>query len=453
VRPLLFLLVVIGCGTSAPPTETPTAPPSPATPAPPSLVADWKISPTGSRLGPAGDLDGDGFDDFWTAGALLGSTADTPAAVHVYGGSPSGPSIPPLLTVHAREGDREVSEAAALGDVNGDGCDDLGVVVRLVEGGARVEVIQGGRSGSTPGLERVGPEHYGLALAAGDLDGDGVDDLLVKSFVHDTWHNRIDWHRGSPTGLAPRPSREVKLADWDLDLGTGLSCGDLDGDGIDDLVVGLPSAGDREGRVQVHRGSADGPSDRPTWLLEPGGTAWFGFHVATADVTGDGVDDLLVGATPGRTGEGGLYVNPGGAGGPRVDGMWHVREPCEGLGCGVSISAGGDLDGDGLDDLLFLQTHVSGVRPVRGGLLALYSGGPSGLVRSRWSVTGEFASSPAAILGDLDGDGLDEVGFVPEWQGGVHTLIWRGCPGGPDEGDRSPDEVILPRGDQVPGSP
>ena len=299
-------------------------------------------SKLGTGLGAIGDVNNDGLPDFaassplWTANegriyvffgrtgpviALAASTADVllnPGCSTCFG-SVTGNSI------------------AGLGDVNGDGIDDFAIgapQARPSDGDplGRVYVVHGAEDlGGTVLLEPddgpagaatiiVGPSgnsDFGLGLAGGDLDGDGINDLLVGAPHNDD--NPFD--RGAMyvfSGADGGLGGELTIADASAVLagtselesvGHTPALGDFDGDGDLDLALGCPeSAGlndplARSGRIYLIN---DPPS---AWVgTDPLAIAlatwfgneypqWVGESVSVGgDINGDGYDDVLVGA-------------------------------------------------------------------------------------------------------------------------------------------------------------
>ncbi len=232
-----------------------------------------------------------------------------------------------MLSIPGGQAGASFGGALAIGDFNGDGINDLAVGA----GGWDSATVSGAGAfwvywGSTPRalsasgphwFGNVGPFCTGAALAAGDFDGDGRDELAVSSpctgvgsadfagyvtiwdFASGTWTLRRGVSEDDVPGEAP--------ADFES-FGDRLTVGDFDGDGLDDLAVGAEiekvGSHDYAGRVFVFRGSAS------VWLrtddafgfsspTEAAGEQ-FAFALAAGDFDHDGYADLAVGV-PYRT--------------------------------------------------------------------------------------------------------------------------------------------------------
>lgn len=236
-------------------------------------------SPRRSRA-PGSDFNGDGLTD-----VVLAEKRGARVLLMPFPGTPQ-----PLDFDAAR-----LMRATPVGDVDGDGFDDLVVSLREPPGSV-VQLHLGGKAGlgAKPKVRVVSSSTYfGLYAGTGDFNGDGYADVAL--FEPIGTGDSVGVFFGGPQGLRPEADVRV-LAPSGLRMGERLAgVGDLDGDGDDELAVGAPMFGNHTGRVFLFSGDA-------AQGLVPGQTltgdrmgARFGAGIVACDLNGDGRRELVVG--------------------------------------------------------------------------------------------------------------------------------------------------------------
>ncbi len=388
----------------------------------------------------AGDFDNDGFNDI-AVGEYI-SNSSTSGAVYVYFGSAQGYSKTNMTSIYSDLSGRRFGEKVATGDFNNDGYDDLVVGNRSFRptgsytGEGRVQVYFGGESGleSSPSWSFLGvPGSFtGDSVAAEDLNGDGADEIIVSTYLEDANgfvnSGRVYIFNGVPPGGYPStvPTTVITGTQDEHRFGTVVAPGgDVDGDGYNDLLVGAhyrPNTSTHTGTVYVYSGSASGVNTSPSWVVSMANlNNRFGRYLSSAgDVNGDGIDDILVGATgygsfSNYTEERAMvfYGRSAFEGGPSTTPDWLMQTPYTyGTGFGSTLAAIGDVNNDGFADILVgASTYESSQ-----GRAHIYYGSSAGpSMKPDWVETsgqpyGSAAgptnySASAVSLGDINGDG------------------------------------------------
>ncbi len=193
--------------------------------------------------------------------------------------------------------------------------------------------------------------------SAGDVNGDGYDDVIVAS------HVRAYDYLGSQSGLEDDPvSTEYFFPGFfDDQVVSVAAAGDVDGDGFGDVLVGQSYFDTSTGRALLYAGSALGPEQDPAWSAVGAlDVAQFGYSVASAgDFDGDGFSDVVIGApfhesdSDLGSNEGWVFLYLGSALGLEASASWTAESNHDSAGMGISVAGIPDVSGDGLSDLLF----------------------------------------------------------------------------------------------------
>jgi hypothetical protein len=408
-----------------------------AAPASAWIAGDQGSAWFGFAVAGAGDVDGDALDDVLIGALLRDGGQPNEGAALLYRGLPPGVDPQPPIRIESDSADAHLgSLVSGAGDVNGDGFDDVLVGAdgfddegaAFVFHGGPSGIASGGVSGSAGRLSLDEP-FAGLGFGdarAGDINGDGKDDVLLGARFFGGRGGAFVFH-GSATGVGVRTAAaadariEATLADSEF----GASCGpagDLNGDGWDDVVVGAPEE-DGRGAVYVFHGGPAGiaaasPAQASTRLVAASPGSRFGWSVHGAgDVNHDGFDDLVVGAPLGGAAMGGAaYVFLGRAAGiadgSATGAAFSIESATPEARLGSSV-AGARLDPDAFSDVIIGAPTRDGVAPGAGAVLVLNGSAdfPIGAhARVHRAADRAFAQLgfAVAIAGDTNGDGTGE---------------------------------------------
>lgn len=372
-------------------------------------------------IGQAGDFNGDGASDVFIVTARSGVSNGGNFALGRRFSRASESAV------HVSQRTLDFGRGARLGDLDGDGFEDYGVASGFPTGtgdsGAVYLVM--GTSATTDRTPELVPTTRSSATtipapmaAVMDSDRDGVGEFVVA--LPSTGTVRL--YRGAAAarlGVFEDFAPAVAGPETEISLSTA---GDFNGDGRGDFVVGRPSQRSAELFLATDLGGVAGYLRAP---LSPAGLssdAGYGSAVAGGgDLNGDGFSDVVVAGTAG------LRVFFGGASGVAASSTFVDPSPCVGRASDATprrMANLGDLNGDGGDELGL--AYVGACMVVLRAPVSPASSSPSlAEVRTLFAPAGESTyASALAPVGDYDGDGLADFSLaIPNLTDGLRSTV------------------------------
>ena len=397
--------------------------------------------------------------------ADVGGQTNAGRAFVFFGGSPLDAAADMILQAPEPERDARFGWAIALADVNRDGHADILISALFAKGGAQrgtgaVYVFFGGPSLDAQAdvelpLPSLNPQaRFGWALAVGDVNGDGWDDVLVGAenarIGTQDQAGRVFLYEGGPSFPGPPRVLQSPTPQRGAAFGRAIAVGDVNADGFDDVFVGAPNedAGRAQNAGRVHLFFGGSPFDttvdatlqQPAPLRNSG----FGQTLAVGDVNADGIEDV-VGGTPHPNFTRSLFTatsDPGEVhlffgGRPfdtTADLLLRAPMPAQNDNFGGALAVGNAM-GDAGADILVGSVAVQGSGVV--GSAYLFAGGAA----LDTAVDVSFQASPpdpnaqfsvALTIGDVNADGRGDVVIgsvkpgtltLPAGQGKVYVFL------------------------------
>jgi hypothetical protein len=263
-------------------------------------------------------------------------------------------------------------------------------------------------------------DEFGNSVStAGDVNGDGYSDVIVGAYVNGAFDaGRSYIYFG---GTSMDNSADVTMTGEAADDFFGYSvstAGDVNGDGYGDVIVGAfrnDDGGDNAGKSYIYLGGTSMDNSADVTMTGEAAHDRFGLSVSAAgDVNGDGYSDVIVGADQNDT-EGSIagsaYIYCGGTSMDNIADVTMTGE-AEFDNFGSSVSTAGDVNGDGYNDVI-IGAYNNDAGGSNAGRAYIYFGGTSMDIFADVTMTGEVAvdwfGKSVSTAGDVNGDGYSDV--------------------------------------------
>ena len=361
-----------------------------------------------------GDLNGDGYSDL-----IISSSAEYPGRVYVFFGGNPFDTLYDLTFINPLNFGHSISS----GDVNNDGYDDLAISdsdfrVMLYFGGIPMDTI----ADWIANKQEPTTSWFGYSIAVSDLNNDSFADIIVGAPLAGGNDNLgavyIYWGAVNPDTIC-----DVKFYGTDdSNFGWRLSSGyDVNGDNINDLAVGAPTAPLTFPNISIYYGdSSSFDTIRDVDIYNPCNELYYGSSVSLVkDINGDGYDDLVAGANHNNQ----VYIYYGDN---LMDNQFDVILSADTFRFGTEVIGIDNADGDGLGDIVVGCPRYGGEYPYKGRVYLFRGGDPFDSIYDA-SVQG-FPSQEigwnVGYAGDLDNDGKDEIAFSNEVASFYQHKVW-----------------------------
>jgi len=372
----------------------------------------------GYSVSNAGDVNGDGYDDIIVGAREWGGAK---GRIYIYFGGSIFDSNPDVTISGAYIGAKFGHSVSGAGDLNGDGYDDVVIGAPYddnfgTDAGAAYVYFGGSEMDTILDVSlydyTTGNNFGNTVSTAGDVNGDGYSDLIISASHYSSSVGRAYIYYG---GASMNNSVDVTLTGEAPNnyFGGAKTAGDVNGDGYDDVLVAAPynsSGGSGSGRVYLYFGSQTMDNLPDLTLTGEASANYFGRSVSAAgDVNGDGYSDFLVTADGYSSWRGRAYLYYGGA---------TVNDTADVIFTGTSIerfgisgSKAGDINGDGYSDIL-IGAWTNDVNGTDAGRAYIFTGGPQMDNIFDGIFTGENAYDNLGFSvgggGDVNGDGIGD---------------------------------------------
>jgi hypothetical protein len=393
----------------------------------------------------SGDFNGDGIEDLAIGAKSHSSVANSAGAIYFVSSDTASGTVDSIATSSwfgAVANDKLGTAMANMGDIDGDGADELLVASLTIAGtGANqggAYIIYGDSTGSNTTGEDAStlPDVFaggtnnaniGNMVAAGDLTADGIPEIILSGSSLNSGKGRVMAIEGEANSSGDWGTLTFTSDSWtsiigatnNARIGGALEVAeDLDGDGYNELLIHS-----QEGRVYLFDGNnlggtlSTGAYDAYFSFNIPDST--FGSEIEIVDVDEDGNLDVIIGKS-GNEGQASLFINSGSGFSGQVlqataDATLVGDDSDDGLSSTIAVI---DLDNDGSDDLLFGSPGSGYIDPKSGAVISMSTS-------TFYSASGDTASDLGAIyLGESSTDraGTGLVAGEDWWAAGTSSV-------------------------------
>ena len=365
----------------------------------------------GYSVSDAGDVNGDGFSDV-IAGAY--NYSSTTGRAYIYFGGASMNNTSDVTMTGETAFSNFGQSVSTAGDVNGDGYSDvIAGAYGYNSSTGRAYIFFGGASMNNAADVTMTGEASGVQLGfsvsnAGDVNGDGYSDIITGANVFSTFTGKVYVYFG---GLSMDNSPDASITGEAAGNQFGYSvsyAGDINGDGFSDVIAGAFGYGTNTGRAYLFDYFMKGHIIPEITFTSESSSILFGVSVSAAgDVNGDGYSDVIVGADRYSSNTGRAYIYFGREILNNIPDVTLTGEAA-GIYFGTSVSTAGDVNGDGFSDVIVGASNYN----TNTGRAYLYYGGASMNNVADGVMTGETTNNyfglSVATAGDVNGDGYCE---------------------------------------------
>ena len=368
----------------------------------------------GSSVSTAGDVNGDGFSDILVGAYRYNVNGNNSGRAYLFENSLTGNDIADDFFTGEATGNRFSYSVSTAGDLNGDGYDDFIVgAYGYNSNTGRAYIYYGGTTPNNTAIVVLTGEatnnYFGASVSsAGDVNGDGYGDVIVGAYGNNSSTGKSYIYFGGPTMNNTADVTMTGEATNNYFGASVSSAGDVNGDGYGDVIVGAYGNNSSRGKSYIYFGGSTMNNTADITMSGEAASSLLGYSVSTAgDVNGDGYSDVIVGAYVNNIGTGKSYIYFGGSSMNNTPDIIMTGEAVNN-NFGISVSTAGDVNGDGYSDVIVGAPGNNDI-----GKSYIYFGGSPMDNLADVTMAGEAAENyfgvSTSTAGDVNGDGYSDV--------------------------------------------